>query len=118
MSDQTTEYGKPASSKEHQYESKWRSWKTLMIGNILELQMVTRSEVVVGEVRTAAPEFLVAATFDIHVAMQWISFESIAKCSPKHQQLTIHQHGHPHDLNPLHVCQPKQASTQLQLLHQ
>jgi hypothetical protein len=41
-----------------------------MIGNILELQVVTRSEVVVGEVRTAAPEFLVAATFDIHVAMQ------------------------------------------------
>jgi hypothetical protein len=42
---------------------------------------VTRREVVVGEVGTMTPAFLVAVTFAIHVAMQWISFESIAKCS-------------------------------------
>jgi hypothetical protein len=41
-----------------------------MIGNVPELQEATRSEVVVGEVRTVATEFLVAATFAIHVAMQ------------------------------------------------
>jgi hypothetical protein len=42
----------------------------LMIVNVLELQEMTRREVVVGEVETAAPEFLAAATFAIHVAMQ------------------------------------------------
>jgi hypothetical protein len=42
----------------------------LMIVNVLELQETTRREVVVGEVETAAPEFLAAATFAIHVAMQ------------------------------------------------
>jgi hypothetical protein len=42
---------------------------------------VTRSEVVVGEVGTVKVEFLVAAPFAIHVAMEQISFESIAKCS-------------------------------------
>jgi hypothetical protein len=47
--------------------------------NVLELEEVTRSEVVVGEVGTAAPEFLAAAPFVIHAAMQWISFECIAK---------------------------------------
>jgi hypothetical protein len=41
-----------------------------MIGNVPELQEVTRSEVVVGEVGTMAPEILVAAPFAIHVAMQ------------------------------------------------
>jgi hypothetical protein len=41
-----------------------------MIGNIQELQEVTRSELVVGEVGTAASEFLTAAPFAIHVAMQ------------------------------------------------
>jgi hypothetical protein len=41
-----------------------------MIGNAPELQEVTRSEVVVGEVGTAAFEFLVAAPFTIHVAKQ------------------------------------------------
>jgi hypothetical protein len=40
-----------------------------MIGNVPELQEVTRSEVVVGELGTAAPEFLAAAPFAIHVAM-------------------------------------------------
>jgi hypothetical protein len=52
-----------------------------MIENVPELQEVTRSEVVVGEVGTAPPEFNAAAPFAIHVATQWISFESIAKCS-------------------------------------
>jgi hypothetical protein len=42
----------------------------LMIENIPELQEVDGREVVVGEVGTAAPEFLAAAPFAIHVAMQ------------------------------------------------
>jgi hypothetical protein len=42
----------------------------LMIVNVPELQEVARREVVVGEVGTAAPEFLAAASFAIHVAMQ------------------------------------------------
>jgi hypothetical protein len=41
-----------------------------MIGNAPELQEATRSEVVVGEVGTAAFEFLAAAPFTIHVAKQ------------------------------------------------
>jgi hypothetical protein len=52
-----------------------------MIVNIPELQEMTQSEVVVGEVGTAAPEFLAAMPFAIHVAIQWIGFENIAKCS-------------------------------------
>jgi hypothetical protein len=35
----------------------------LMIGNVPELQEVARREVVVGEVGTAAPEFLVVVPF-------------------------------------------------------
>jgi hypothetical protein len=54
---------------------------TLMVENIPELQEVTRSEVVVGEVGTASFEFLVVAPFAIHVAKQGITFENIAKCS-------------------------------------
>jgi hypothetical protein len=42
----------------------------LMIGNVLELQEATQSEVVVGELRTVEPEFLAATPFAIHVAMQ------------------------------------------------
>jgi hypothetical protein len=41
-----------------------------MIGNVSELQEVTQSEVVVGEVGTAAPEFLAATPFTIHITMQ------------------------------------------------
>jgi hypothetical protein len=41
-----------------------------MIGNVPELQEATRSEVVVGEVGTAAPEFLAAMPFAIHVVIQ------------------------------------------------
>jgi hypothetical protein len=71
-------YGKPASIKEqHENEGTER----LMIGNVPELQEAPRREIVVGEVGTMAPEFLAAVPFAIHVAMQWISFEIIAKCS-------------------------------------
>jgi hypothetical protein len=52
-----------------------------MIWNVPELQEAARREVVVGVVGTVTPEFLAIAPFSIHFAMQWISFESIAKCS-------------------------------------
>jgi hypothetical protein len=42
----------------------------LMIVNVPELQEATQKEVVVGEVGTAAFEFLAAVPFAIHVAMQ------------------------------------------------
>jgi hypothetical protein len=41
-----------------------------MIRNVPELQEVTQSEVVVGEVGTVAPKFLVATSFAIHVVIQ------------------------------------------------
>jgi hypothetical protein len=41
-----------------------------MIGNVPELQEVTRSEVVVGEVGTATFKVLAATPFAIYVAMQ------------------------------------------------
>jgi hypothetical protein len=44
--------------------------KTQMIRNVPELHETNRSEVVMGEVGTAALETLVAALFAIHVAMQ------------------------------------------------
>jgi hypothetical protein len=40
-----------------------------MIGSVPELQEVTRSEIAMGELGTAAPEFLAAAPFAIHVAI-------------------------------------------------
>jgi hypothetical protein len=43
-----------------------------MIENVSELVEVVRREVVVGEVATAATEFLTAAPFAIHVAMQLV----------------------------------------------
>jgi hypothetical protein len=46
--------------------------ESLMIGNIPELVEATRREVVVGELETAAPEFLAAAPFAIHVGMQLV----------------------------------------------
>jgi hypothetical protein len=61
-------YGKPALIKNIKMNQKGP--KRLMIGNILELQEVARSEVVVGEVGTTVFEFLVAAAFAIHVVMQ------------------------------------------------
>jgi hypothetical protein len=42
----------------------------LMIVNVPELQEVVRREVVVGEIGTAAPEFLATAPFAIYIAMQ------------------------------------------------
>jgi hypothetical protein len=41
-----------------------------MIGNVPEFQEATRSEVVVGEVGTAAPKFLAVVPFAIHVVIQ------------------------------------------------
>jgi hypothetical protein len=41
-----------------------------MIENVTELQEMTQSEVVVGEVGTATFEFLAAVPFSRHVAMQ------------------------------------------------
>jgi hypothetical protein len=41
----------------------------VMIENVTELIEATRRAVVVGEVGTAAPEFLTAAPFAIHVAV-------------------------------------------------
>jgi hypothetical protein len=43
-----------------------------MIGNIPELVEAAQRDVVVGEVGTATPEFLAAAPFAIHVAMQLV----------------------------------------------
>jgi Ca2+/H+ antiporter len=43
-----------------------------MIGNIPELVEAAQREVVVGEIVTAATEFLAAAPFAIHVAMQLV----------------------------------------------
>jgi hypothetical protein len=46
--------------------------ESLMIGNIPELVEAAQREVVVGEVATVATEFLAAAPFAIHVAMQLV----------------------------------------------
>jgi hypothetical protein len=46
--------------------------ESLMIGNVPVLVEVARKEVAVGEVATATTEFLVAAPFAIHVAMQLV----------------------------------------------
>jgi hypothetical protein len=46
--------------------------ESLMIENVPELVEAARREVVVGEVGTAAPEFLAAAPFALHVAMQLV----------------------------------------------
>jgi hypothetical protein len=43
-----------------------------MMGSIPELVEAARREVAVGEVGTVAPEFLAAAPFAIHVAMQLV----------------------------------------------
>jgi hypothetical protein len=46
--------------------------ESLMIGNVSELVEAARREVMVGEVGTAAPEFLAATPFAIHVAIQLV----------------------------------------------
>jgi hypothetical protein len=60
-------YGKHASIKE---QHKNEGTERLMIVNVLELQETIRRQVVVEEVRTAAPEFLAVVPFAIHVAIQ------------------------------------------------
>jgi hypothetical protein len=52
--------------------NKNKETKNLVIGNVPELVETARREVVVGEVGTAAPEFLTAVSFTIHVAMQLV----------------------------------------------
>jgi hypothetical protein len=52
--------------------NKNKETESLMIGNLLDLVEAARREVVVGEVGTVAPEFLAAAPFAIHVAMQLV----------------------------------------------
>jgi hypothetical protein len=46
--------------------------ESLMIANVPELVEAAQREVVVGEVATAAIEFLTAAPFAIHVALQLV----------------------------------------------
>jgi hypothetical protein len=46
--------------------------ESLIIGNVPELVEAARREVVVGEVTTTTTEFLAAALFVIHVAMQLV----------------------------------------------
>jgi hypothetical protein len=46
--------------------------ESLMIGNVPELVEAARRKVVVGEVATVTIEFLAAAPFAIHVAMQLV----------------------------------------------
>jgi hypothetical protein len=52
--------------------NKNKETKSLMIGNVPELVEVARREVMVGVVATATTEFLAAAPFAIHVAMQLV----------------------------------------------
>jgi hypothetical protein len=46
--------------------------ESLMIGNVPELVEAARRKVVVEEVATTTTEFLTAASFAIHVAMQLV----------------------------------------------
>jgi hypothetical protein len=46
--------------------------ESLMIGNVSKLVEAAWREVVVGEVATAATEFLAAAQFAIHVGMKLV----------------------------------------------
>ena len=52
--------------------NKNKETESLMIENVTELVEVARREVVVGEVATAATEFLIDVSFAIHVAMQLV----------------------------------------------
>jgi hypothetical protein len=52
--------------------NKNKETKSLMIGNITELVEAARREVVVGEIATAATEFLAVVPFAIHVTMQLV----------------------------------------------
>jgi hypothetical protein len=64
---QSRVYGKLASIKEqHENEGTER----LMIGNVPELQEAARREVVVGEVGTAAPEFVTPTFYKNKIFVQ------------------------------------------------
>jgi hypothetical protein len=52
--------------------NKNKETESLMIENVPKLVEAVRREVVVGEVGTAAHEFLTAAPFAIHIAMQLV----------------------------------------------
>jgi hypothetical protein len=52
--------------------NKNKETESLIIGNVPELIEAGRREVVVGEVATAVTEFLAAAPFAIHVALQLV----------------------------------------------
>jgi hypothetical protein len=54
----------------HREQHENEGTERLMIENVPELQEAVRREVVVREVETAAPEFLAAASFAIHVVIQ------------------------------------------------
>jgi hypothetical protein len=69
--------GAGCTNMQHQLKStkkmnKNEETESLMIGNIPELVEAARKEVVVGEIATAATEFLATAPFAIHVAMQLV----------------------------------------------
>jgi hypothetical protein len=52
--------------------NKNKETESLMIENVPKLVEAVRREVVVGEVGTAAPEFLTAVPFAIRIAMQLV----------------------------------------------
>jgi hypothetical protein len=52
--------------------NKNKETESLMIGNVPDHVEAARREVVMGEVATAATEFLAAASFAIQVAMQLV----------------------------------------------
>jgi hypothetical protein len=52
--------------------NKNKETESLMIENVPELIEAVQMEVVVGEIATAATEFLAAASFAIQVAMQLV----------------------------------------------
>jgi hypothetical protein len=58
--------------KNNKKMNKNKETKSLMIGNITELVEAARREVVVGEIATAATEFLAVVPFAVHVAMQLV----------------------------------------------
>jgi hypothetical protein len=58
--------------KNNKEMNKYEETESLMIGNVPELVKAARREVVVGEVATAAIEFLAPAPFVIYVGMQFV----------------------------------------------
>jgi hypothetical protein len=58
--------------KNNKKMNKNKETESLMIGNVPKLVEAPRREVVVGEVATAATEFLAAAPFATHVGIQLV----------------------------------------------